>query len=70
MGSLFLTTKRTKDTKDEYFELRNSNFELFLRELRGLRGKICFYSIGCGFAALVTLRLFWMTVYQRQLCSS
>jgi len=45
------TTKTTKATKC------SDIFSHKLRALRVLRGQICFFFFGCGFAALGSLRL-------------
>jgi hypothetical protein len=42
-----LTTKITKATKGS---------DVFAHKLRALRGQICFFLFGCGFAALRSLR--------------
>jgi hypothetical protein len=49
-----LTTKITKATKG------SDIFSHKLRALRVLRGQICFFFFGCGFAALDSL---WLTIF-------
>jgi len=50
LRKLFLTTKRTKVTKDwDHFSCKTF---FKLRDLRGLRGKDCLSVFGCGSAAL------------------